>query len=103
MPSLKETICRIRESYQTRSNYSTGGSTAANELEPKNAGSRASLEAARIGAHNYSICTYWTRNGRGSSWRKPRWPDMGPGQTREPDEGPVDAWEAGADLALATG
>jgi hypothetical protein len=34
VPSLKETICRIRGSYQTRSKYNTGSSTAANGMNP---------------------------------------------------------------------
>jgi hypothetical protein len=43
----QETICRIRESYQTRSNYNTGGSAAANGIDPKIARPGACPEGVR--------------------------------------------------------
>ena len=57
MPSLKETICRIRESYQTRSNYNTGGSTAANGIDPNmDAGKRSCVTEIAYGSIRLGNC-----------------------------------------------
>jgi hypothetical protein len=52
----QETICRIRESYQTRSNYSTGGSTAANGIDPGNEGHPRGKETVKYGCTQLASC-----------------------------------------------
>jgi hypothetical protein len=44
----QETICQIRGSYQTRSNYNTGGSPAANGMNPNRYTDREVVVKSRV-------------------------------------------------------